>query len=311
MRSLGPEDPMDQVVGNRWMPDVEFSFRLYAVHRRRVRAAWRYPEHEHEMFEINVVTDGAQRMKVAGREWLQRKGDVLWLLPGVRHESLGAAEGAEMEYFCLHFAVDDLPLRKRLNGLTRVLYARGSPLERCLRPSVERFLAAIAPEEGAAGGRENGVAAAASQAADVRQTALEAAFGLFAALHDFVRRTPPETTVRPAGNAELADQLAAGIERMVLRDVAHDGEKTLLKLARQMGYSPAHCQRVFRQAYGMSPRQYMTLLKLNHAKRLLQDPTRSIEQISEMLGYRDVSQFSKQFKRWMNLSPSAYRQLSH
>ena len=78
-----------------------------------------------------------------------------------------------------------------------------------------------------------------------------------------------------------------------------------------MGYSPAHCQRVFRQAYGMSPRQYMTLLKLNHAKRLLQDPTRSIEQISETLGYRDVSQFSKQFKRWMNLSPSAYRQLSH
>jgi AraC-like DNA-binding protein len=298
MRSLGPEDPMDQVVGNRWMPDVEFSFRLYAVHRRRVRAAWRYPEHEHELFEINVVTDGAQRMKVAGREWVQREGDVLWLLPGVRHESLGPAEGAEMEYFCLHFAVDDLPLRKRLNGLTRVLYDRGSPLERCLRPSVERFLAAIAPE-------------GAAPPADARQTALEAAFGLFAALHDFVRRHPPDPEVRPAGNTELADRLAAGIERMVLQDARHDGEKTLLKLARQMGYSPAHCQRVFRQAYGMSPRQYMTLLKLNHAKRLLQDPTRSIEQISELLGYRDVSQFSKQFKRWMNLSPSAYRQLSH
>jgi AraC-like DNA-binding protein len=364
---------MDEVVDNRWMPDLDISFRLYAVHRRRVRAAWSYPEHAHGVFEVNVVTHGLQRMKVAGKEWLQRPGDVLWLLPGVRHESLGSADGKEMEYFCIHFAVDDLALRRRLYGLTRVLYERGSELERRLRPALERFLAETAPKgaadkpEAAAGGAGAGLGEAfgveasrsrgwvpepgvtpGPDAAGVDQAgvapglddagmdqadaakpgaapgkdaggadegglwaALTAGFAFFAALHEVAAGLPPEPAAKAGSAVELAHRLAAGIERMALGEHPGDGDKTLRTLSAQLGYSPAHCNRVFRQTYGMSPRRYLTLLKLNHAKRLLQDPSRSVEEIAEALGYGDVSQFSKQFKRWTDLSPSAYRQLSH
>ena len=356
MHSIGPADPMDEVVDNRWMPDLDISFRLYAVHRRRVRAAWRYPEHAHEVFEVNVVTQGLQRMKVAGKEWLQRPGDVLWLLPGVRHESLGSADGKEMEYFCIHFAVDDLTLRRRLYGLTRVLYERGSELERRLRPALERFLAETAPKEAAdkpevatggagtgpglgeafgedagppkGGGPKPGVApgqdAAGMDEAGMAPgkdaggadegglwAALAAGFAFFAALHEVAAGLPPDPAAKAGSAVELAHRLAAGIERMALGEHPVDGDKTLRTLSAQLGYSPAHCNRVFRQTYGMSPRRYLTLLKLNHAKRLLQDPSRSVEEIAAALGYGDVSQFSKQFKRWTDLSPSAYRQLSH
>jgi AraC-like DNA-binding protein len=83
------------------------------------------------------------------------------------------------------------------------------------------------------------------------------------------------------------------------------------KIAEQLGYSSAYCNRVFRKAYGISPRQFMTTLQLRQARLILMDTSLSIEQIAIMLGYHDISHFSKHFKRWMNISPIAYRQLSH
>ncbi|TXK85576.1 helix-turn-helix transcriptional regulator [Paenibacillus sp. N3.4] len=83
------------------------------------------------------------------------------------------------------------------------------------------------------------------------------------------------------------------------------------QLAEYLGYSPTHCNRVFQKAYGISPRQYVSMIKLRKGKLLLMDPALSIEQIADQLGYRDLSQFSKQFKRWTTMSPTAYRHLSY
>jgi len=82
------------------------------------------------------------------------------------------------------------------------------------------------------------------------------------------------------------------------------------KMASRLGYSPAYCNRVFQRVYGMSPRQYLTGLIIRQAKLLLINTELTIEGIAYQLGYRDISQFSKQFKRWMNLSPAAFRKLT-
>ncbi|MNC59455.1 DNA-binding transcriptional regulator AraC [compost metagenome] len=60
----------------------------------------------------------------------------------------------------------------------------------------------------------------------------------------------------------------------------------------------------------MSPRQYLSDLIIRHAKLLLLDNSLSVEAIAHRLGYRDVSHFSKQFKRWTGLPPMGYRRLT-
>ncbi|WP_219641152.1 AraC family transcriptional regulator [Cohnella sp. CFH 77786] len=287
----------ENVIENRTMPDADFAFRLFGVHLRKVDARWSYPEHEHSLYEINWVTEGAQRIKAAGKVWTQRLGDLVWVQPGVRHESMGSADGAAMEYFCLHFEVGDLGLRKKLNGLGSALYRADSELVRALKPVLDRFVRNA--REGS--GDES------------RTDTLMTGFELFARLLGYAHGNATDATdaAGPGAADPVAARLAAAIERLVRQDAGADDKRGLVALAKEMGYTPASCTRIFRHVFGISPRQYLTSLKQRRAKELLLDRSLTVEQVSEALGYRDVSQFSKQFKRWLGLSPSAYRQLSH
>jgi AraC-like DNA-binding protein len=64
---------------------------------------------------------------------------------------------------------------------------------------------------------------------------------------------------------------------------------------------------LFRQVYGMSARQYRSLVKLKRAKTLLLDNEMSVQSVAERMGYSDTAHFSRQFKRWTGMSPIAYR----
>ncbi|WP_420795073.1 helix-turn-helix domain-containing protein [Paenibacillus terrae] len=57
----------------------------------------------------------------------------------------------------------------------------------------------------------------------------------------------------------------------------------------------------------MSPRTYLSGLKLQEAKILLQQPKTSLNEIANQLGYKNLSHFSRQFKRWTGLSPTEFR----
>ncbi|WP_428980031.1 helix-turn-helix domain-containing protein [Acinetobacter modestus] len=43
------------------------------------------------------------------------------------------------------------------------------------------------------------------------------------------------------------------------------------------------------------------------AKALLKENKLSIQEISNLLGYADISHFSRAFKKWTNMTPSNYR----
>ncbi|MNL54350.1 HTH-type transcriptional regulator CdhR [compost metagenome] len=48
---------------------------------------------------------------------------------------------------------------------------------------------------------------------------------------------------------------------------------------------------------------------MDKAKELLGDPDLKIQEISEMLGYRDKNYFSKAFRNYFDCSPSEYRSI--
>jgi transcriptional regulator GlxA family with amidase domain len=79
-------------------------------------------------------------------------------------------------------------------------------------------------------------------------------------------------------------------------------------LARLAGLSPAHFGELFKQHTGCSPRDYLHLLRIHQACRLLRDSSLSIKEVAGRVGYRDPLHFSRQFKDFQGVSPRAYRE---
>ena len=64
---------------------------------------------------------------------------------------------------------------------------------------------------------------------------------------------------------------------------------------------------LFRERTGMSVGSYVTALKLNEAKRLLEISDKSLEQIAAFLGFSSQSHFQNAFRKHTGLTPGAYR----
>src|SRR5215510_5843836 len=78
--------------------------------------------------------------------------------------------------------------------------------------------------------------------------------------------------------------------------------------ARRAGMSLRNFVRRFKQATGDSPLLYLQKLRIAAAKRLLEGRHRSVQEISDAVGYKDVAFFRSLFQRHTGVSPSAYRQ---
>jgi transcriptional regulator GlxA family with amidase domain len=78
-------------------------------------------------------------------------------------------------------------------------------------------------------------------------------------------------------------------------------------LARRVGMSLRNFVRRFKQATGDSPLRYLQKLRIAGAKRLLEGDHRTVQEISDAVGYQDAAFFRSLFERHTGVSPSAYR----
>jgi len=66
--------------------------------------------------------------------------------------------------------------------------------------------------------------------------------------------------------------------------------------------------RRFKQATGDSPLAYLQKLRVAAAKRMLESNHRTMQEISDAVGYQDIAFFRSLFQRHTGVSPSAYRE---
>jgi AraC family transcriptional regulator of adaptative response/methylated-DNA-[protein]-cysteine methyltransferase len=81
---------------------------------------------------------------------------------------------------------------------------------------------------------------------------------------------------------------------------------TLGQLAAETGYSPAHFQRVFKRAIGLSPAAYLRALKLERAGEALSEGA-SVTEAVYAAGYGAPSRFYAASEGRMGMAPSAWR----
>jgi transcriptional regulator GlxA family with amidase domain len=68
--------------------------------------------------------------------------------------------------------------------------------------------------------------------------------------------------------------------------------------------SPFHFIRTFRQAYQLTPYQYLLEVRLQNAQQMLQSKSLAITEVSHSCGFSDVCAFSKAFKKRFGIAPS-------
>lgn len=82
---------------------------------------------------------------------------------------------------------------------------------------------------------------------------------------------------------------------------------SLQGMAERLAVSARTLKRHLQQA-GLSYRQLQDEERYQQARRLLVQSENSISEVAYRLGYNDVANFSKAFKRWSGMTPSAYRE---
>jgi two-component system response regulator YesN len=78
-------------------------------------------------------------------------------------------------------------------------------------------------------------------------------------------------------------------------------------VAEIINLSPYYFSKIFKKMEGITFIDYLTLLRINKAKELLQDQNLSLKEICFQVGYNDPNYFSRVFKKVTELSPTEYR----
>ena len=77
-------------------------------------------------------------------------------------------------------------------------------------------------------------------------------------------------------------------------------------LAALTPFSTVYFRKLFTEMTGLSPMSYLRTIRINKAKQMLKSDYGSISDIAVSLGYSNIYEFSRTFKRHTGLSPTEY-----
>lgn len=79
-------------------------------------------------------------------------------------------------------------------------------------------------------------------------------------------------------------------------------------LSKMFGYVPSYISFLFKQAYGQSPTDYLTRIRLDKAKELMRsNPTLLVREVAEQVGFKNQYHFSRVFKKYEGLWPTDFK----
>ena len=119
---------------------------------------------------------------------------------------------------------------------------------------------------------------------------------------------------RPGGQAQFSAQLAVQLaEHEPIRDlqawiVDHPHEDlSVPRLARRVAMSPRNFARVFVRNVGMTPARFVASVRVEAARRLLEDTHEPLEAVCEKTGLGTPESLRRAFVRVLGVPPSQYR----
>lgn len=111
------------------------------------------------------------------------------------------------------------------------------------------------------------------------------------------------TTVE-RGDFELNNAVRSAISYILTNPMK---DLSLEFMARYVGFSTAYFSTVFKESTGIAYKKYVTTIRIEHAKRLLEDGKLSVLEVGLECGFNTPSQFIRMFKNIVGDTPSGYR----
>lgn len=279
---------------DKFFPHYRSEACLYSPHTRHVKQGWVCGRHvHHTMLEMLLVLDGHQTTILGSTEYEQHAGDLIIISPMQVHDFQVRHAGSS-NFFTMHIYLEDSEFLYWVGAHNKGFYTKDHPLNVRLAPSMRKLMEMLLHSH------------------TPKMSVLRELYTILGHMEDYF--SSELKSEEASMQIELPTLIAREIQKMVLRkDVEESRENDestgdwLEDISHRLGVSRRHCHRIFSQAFGIPPREYLMILKQQEAMYMLATSNESIEQIAYRIGYENVQSFSRQFTTWAGCTPSFFR----
>ncbi|SHJ27744.1 AraC family transcriptional regulator [Pseudobutyrivibrio xylanivorans] len=250
------------------------------------------PLHWHEDVEFIYIKKGSGVIVIDGDEHTVNSGDIAFIIPGIVH-GIFQNKDDSMEYENILFdgkifssSMDDfydtflLPFFENAVQVPKI-FKQGVPGYESVRKYLDSNDNISGHREGAWGLAIKG--------------------NLYLMLFDLVTLYEEK---RDASSIRRIDKLKPVIKYVELH---YSEQMTVAEMADRAGFSESHFMRFFKDTFGVSFITYLNDYRLSMAARLLLSTEDNILDISQQVGFENLSHFNRKFKEKYNKTPKEYR----
>lgn len=271
-----------------FFPGFFTSFHVWSVLYRNADKGWVYPNHKHPLFEILYCESGEMSEWVNGVEYRLQAGDLIVVNSGVLHYPEAHEDS---RYFNFHFDIEPREVHSLFHRLPRPIVSASQPLEirQELRAWMDRLIGLFPSAEGPA---------------FTQKMMLQSAMLQFLA---FMLEKIVIPDIEKGEGATTSQRHIASETAYLLETCGGSESVQISALADRLNVHRNYVTKCFKQVYGISPKHYLNKVKIEKAKKLLQESTLSIEAIAETLHFSSAAYFCKFFRAHVGSTPLQYR----
>lgn len=232
---------------------------------------------KNSFYELIYVDHGEMDVTVDDETYHMQKYDLMLYHPGQKH-SLETTEDSSCSYMSITFTMD--------TGIKGNLKNRVFHTRKDLYQTLTRFMKAIQEDT--------------PLNMELAMLHLKEVLILLYQFDGEEKPAGQETTLQSHYDDTMLNEILVFIHNNVYASY------TVEDLCQKFSISRSSLQALFRANLGMTPKQYISELKLNEAKKLISQHEHTISQVSDLLGFTSIHYFSRRFKSYFGIAPSEY-----
>ena len=264
-------------------------FSIY--HIANVKRSFQIPVHWHDEFEIIYVKSGFLTVSISGENYIGKPGDAFVVSPGNLH-FMGSQTG-NVDYFTflfplkyISFRTDDILDDKLLEPLNSGHLIISPEIEDAVKEQCEQLVEIYGAKK------------------EESQSKITAQIKTKIILLQFILELWKKGFIvenDTSGKNTVEKEMVSYIQQNFT------GKILLKEFGEQFHLSEKYISRYFKEHFHITISQYVTYLRLEHAKQLLQDTDIPVTEVAMQSGYQNVSYFIRSFKKTYGMSPLKYR----
>lgn len=260
-------------------------------HIKNAGRSFQIPVHWHDELEIIYVKGGFLTVSISGESYIGKPGDAFVVSPGNLH--LMGSDTSTVDYYTflfplknLSFRADDLFEEKLLEPLNSGHLMINPRINDTAKELCEQLIEVY----------ESKKQESESQlTAQIKTKIILLQFILEMWKKGFIIEN--DTNGRNTVEKEMVSYIQQN----------YTGKISLKEFGEQFHLSEKYISRYFKEHFHITLSQYVTYLRLEHAKQLLQDTDIPVTEVAMQSGYQNVSYFIRSFKKTYEISPLKYR----